>query len=128
MLKDEDKQLTCRQCGKEFIFTKAEQEFYELKGFALPGRCKECRSSKQSHLHNLTCSQCGTDLEKSASVYCATCLSNVRLEFELKTNKTKKATNQAYAKLQNIESEKAELADLVYQKEQKIGRTVHCLG
>jgi len=29
LLKEADIKLTCRQCGNEFILTKAEQEFYD---------------------------------------------------------------------------------------------------
>ncbi len=29
----EDKTLVCKDCGKEFIFTAGEQEFYAEKGF-----------------------------------------------------------------------------------------------
>ena len=120
MVRDGDKNLTCRQCGKEFIFTKAEQEFYMAKGFTLPHRCKECCSTKKDAPYHLVCSQCGTDLEKGTSIYCTACLANVQIEFELKTDKTKKATNEAYAKLRTIESEKTELAELLHQKEQMI--------
>ena len=29
----EDKALVCKECGKEFVFSASEQEFYESKGF-----------------------------------------------------------------------------------------------
>ena len=29
----EDKKITCKDCGEEFIFTVGEQEFYKEKGF-----------------------------------------------------------------------------------------------
>ena len=29
----EDKTLVCRECGKEFVFTASEQQFYADKGF-----------------------------------------------------------------------------------------------
>ncbi|MFA5449711.1 MAG: zinc-ribbon domain-containing protein [Clostridia bacterium] len=39
-----DKKLDCRDCGKEFLFTEREQEFYKEKGFDNdPVRCPECR-------------------------------------------------------------------------------------
>lgn len=28
-----DKKLVCKDCGKEFIFTEREQDFYKEKGF-----------------------------------------------------------------------------------------------
>ena len=42
----EDKTLVCKDCGKEFIFTVGEQEFFKEKGFDNePVRCPECRIS-----------------------------------------------------------------------------------
>lgn len=35
--------IVCKDCGKEFVFTEGEQEFYAQKGFSQPVRCKECR-------------------------------------------------------------------------------------
>ena len=40
----EDKTLVCKECGKEFVFTAGEQEFYAERGFQNePQRCKSCR-------------------------------------------------------------------------------------
>ena len=40
----EDKTLVCKECGKEFVFTAGEQEFYAERGFQNePQRCKACR-------------------------------------------------------------------------------------
>ena len=45
----EDKTLICQDCGKEFIFTVGEQEFYKEKGFNNePKRCKECRDKRKA--------------------------------------------------------------------------------
>ena len=118
MSKNGDIDLTCRQCGREFVFTSAEQEFYELKGFTVPGRCQECRSVKQGQLNHTVCSQCGTELEKGAHIYCTTCLARAHLEYELKTKQSQQAASAAYAKLQASESQKAEFAELIRQKEQ----------
>jgi len=120
VLKDADIKLTCRQCGKEFVFTTAEQEFYELKGFTSPGRCQECRSTKQNQPHHLVCSQCGIALEKGASIYCTACLASTHLEYELKTKQSQQAASAAHAKLQASESQKAELAESLRQTEQLV--------
>ncbi len=46
--KYEDKTLTCKECGKEFVFTASEQEFFASKGFQNePGRCPACRAIKK---------------------------------------------------------------------------------
>jgi DNA-directed RNA polymerase subunit RPC12/RpoP len=38
-----DKHLTCADCGKDFIWTADEQQFYEQRQFQAPKRCRECR-------------------------------------------------------------------------------------
>jgi DNA-directed RNA polymerase subunit RPC12/RpoP len=39
----EDKVLICADCGREFIWTAGEQEFYAERGFQNePKRCPEC--------------------------------------------------------------------------------------
>lgn len=44
----EDKTLSCRDCGNEFVFTSGEQEFYKEKGFENePVRCPDCRRAKK---------------------------------------------------------------------------------
>ncbi len=41
--------LTCRDCGKEFVWTAGEQEFYAEKGFTNPpARCKEDRAKRKA--------------------------------------------------------------------------------
>ena len=45
----EDKTLTCKDCGKEFVWTAGEQEFYASKGFEnAPVRCPECRKARKA--------------------------------------------------------------------------------
>ena len=41
----EDKTLTCKKCGKEWVWSASEQKFFKEKGFFRPSMCKECRSS-----------------------------------------------------------------------------------
>ena len=120
MSKDADISLTCRDCGKQFVFTEGEREFYKRKGFAFPSRCQECRLTKQSQPHHVVCAQCGTELEKEASIYCTTCLEKAHLESELKTKQSQRAASAAYTKLLAAESRKAELEELVRQKEKLI--------
>lgn len=38
-----DYKTKCVQCGKEFIITDEEANFYRRKGLSIPKRCKECR-------------------------------------------------------------------------------------
>lgn len=45
----EDKTLVCKDCGKEFVFTVGEQEFFKEKGFDNdPVRCPECRRARKN--------------------------------------------------------------------------------
>ena len=45
----EDKTLVCKECGKEFVFTAGEQEFYAERGFQNePQRCKSCRDTRKN--------------------------------------------------------------------------------
>lgn len=41
----EDKTLTCKKCGKEWVWSASEQKFFKEKGFFRPSMCKECRAS-----------------------------------------------------------------------------------
>lgn len=47
--KMEDKKIICKDCGKEFVFTVGEQEFYKEKGFDNePVRCYKCRKARKT--------------------------------------------------------------------------------
>lgn len=85
----EDKQIQCKECNSEFVFTEGEQEFYKEKGFENePQRCPSCRQSrKQSRRNNresrqmfsTVCSECGVETEVpfepsgDKPVYCREC-------------------------------------------------------
>ena len=93
----EDKSLTCRDCGCEFVFSASEQEFFAEKGFTNePGRCPECRASRkqqsrggfsrggarpQREMHDATCAACGVETQVpfrpsgDRPVYCRDCFS-----------------------------------------------------
>ena len=44
-----DKTLTCRDCGREFVFTAGEQQFYQSRGLVNePGRCVDCRRARKA--------------------------------------------------------------------------------
>jgi CxxC-x17-CxxC domain-containing protein len=97
----QDKVLTCRDCGKEFLFTAGEQSFYAEKGFQHePTRCRNCRATRKGGsgggggsfgsgsaggdsgnrmLHAAVCSDCGKDTQvpfrptAGKPVYCREC-------------------------------------------------------
>lgn len=44
-----DKTLTCRDCGRQFLFTVGEQDFYASRGFTNePSRCPDCRQARRA--------------------------------------------------------------------------------
>ncbi len=116
----DDKNLTCRQCGSEFVLTKGEQEFYRRKGLTLPSRCPECRSAKQIQPQPLICSQCKTELDKGTSICCTACLATVHLQAELEIRQSQKTADETQSRLRDSESEKANLAEALRQKERVI--------
>ena len=42
-----DKEIECKVCGKKFIFSAGEQEYFYKNGLVDPKRCKSCRDKKQ---------------------------------------------------------------------------------
>ena len=42
-----DKQLVCKDCGNEFVFSEKGQQFFAEKGFSDPIRCKDCRTKRK---------------------------------------------------------------------------------
>ena len=49
----EDKNIICKDCGKEFVFTTGEQEFFKEKGFTNdPVRCPDCRKIRKNQKRN----------------------------------------------------------------------------
>lgn len=91
-----DKNLNCKECGKEFVFTASEQEFYAQKGFTNePVRCPECRSARKSQqrstrggnnfrktdrkMYSVVCDECGQQTtvpfqpSGDKPVYCKDC-------------------------------------------------------
>lgn len=88
----QDKVLVCSDCGKEFVFTAAEQEFYAQKGFENePKRCKDCRvikkqefRSRPREMHTVTCSNCGKETQVpfkpvlDKPVYCDDCFKQLK--------------------------------------------------
>lgn len=48
----QDKTIVCKDCGKEFVFTVGEQEFYKEKEIPNePVRCKECREKRKANFN-----------------------------------------------------------------------------
>ena len=89
----EDKTLQCSDCGNEFIFTAAEQEFFQSKGYTNePKRCPACRQARKAErmgarprqMFPAVCAECGKDTEvpfeprEGRPVYCSECFNKIR--------------------------------------------------
>ena len=87
-----DRTLTCRDCGREFLFTAGEQEFYQSRGLQNePRRCPECRAARRTSegngrsraMHDVICSNCGKQTQVpfvptgARPVYCLDCFQTV---------------------------------------------------
>jgi predicted amidophosphoribosyltransferase len=148
-VRDAGVNLTCRDCGRQFLFTEGEQEFYERMGFNHPSRCRDCRSTKEKQNGHLNCTECGIKLQDGASVYCeqclrslqlahvscsqcgatqgadtlvycATCFKKIQLDTERQIEKYKKAASAAESKLQAAESTNEEMQRALYEAKQRI--------
>ena len=66
----EDKTLVCKECGKEFVFTAGEQEFYAERG--------------PREFFTATCAACGGEArvpfepKSDRPVYCSDCFAKMR--------------------------------------------------
>ena len=80
----EDQNLICEECGKEFIFSAGEQEFYAQKGLQnTPKRCQDCRKARKRKsrrkMHDAVCSQCGAQTKvpfepkEGREIFCKEC-------------------------------------------------------
>jgi CxxC-x17-CxxC domain-containing protein len=94
----QDKTLSCKDCGSDFVFTANEQEFFASKGFTNePGRCPACRAAKKAQnpgrggyqggerqMHHAVCQSCGADTtvpfkpSGDKPVYCRDCYQSRR--------------------------------------------------
>lgn len=87
-----DKTIVCKDCGKEFVFTAGEQEFYAEKGFeSEPSRCKDCRTNHKFSRHHkvimyeIVCSKCGKiesipfEPRHDRPVFCSDCYKEQRI-------------------------------------------------
>lgn len=95
-----EQQLPCADCGTEFPFSAAEQQFYAEKGFQPPKRCRSCRQAAKAgggqsrggagrpaggaargdrQMYDATCASCGVSTQVpfqpsgAKPVYCRDC-------------------------------------------------------
>lgn len=78
-----DKQLSCRDCGREFIFSASEQEFFAEKGFTNePGRCPECRAAKKAQTRNSGGGSYGRPQREMFPAVCSACGKETTVPFQ----------------------------------------------
>ena len=86
-----DKTIVCKDCGREFVFSASEQEFYAEKGFTNePPRCRDCRAARKAsrgqagtrQMFAAVCAECGKECQvpfephNDRPVYCSECFQN----------------------------------------------------
>jgi CxxC-x17-CxxC domain-containing protein len=94
----QDRVLSCRDCGQEFVWTAGEQQFYASKGLENPpGRCPSCRAAARAARQSAgtgrpreffpaVCDRCGVQTQvpflprNDRPVYCSNCFDVVRAE------------------------------------------------
>jgi len=77
-----DKELTCKDCGREFNFSASEQDFYAEKGFTNePGRCPECRAARKNQNRSGGGGYNRAEREMFPAV-CATCGKDTTVPFQ----------------------------------------------
>jgi CxxC-x17-CxxC domain-containing protein len=77
-----DKDLSCKDCGKSYVFSASEQEFFAQKGFKNePSRCPECRSAKKAQGNSHKFGQKRTQREMFPAT-CATCGKTTSVPFQ----------------------------------------------
>ena len=44
----QDKEILCADCGRTFLLTASEQQFFQERGMNEPKRCKDCRQARKA--------------------------------------------------------------------------------
>ncbi len=99
----EDRNLSCVECGSEFVFSADDQQFHSERGYQDPKRCPSCRQARRGggggggggggyggggggyggprEMHDATCASCGSACQvpflprQDRPVYCSDCFS-----------------------------------------------------
>ena len=91
----EDKTLVCKDCGKEFVWTAGEQEFYASRGLANPPQpCKPFPDARKNggarsnsgerQMFDAVCAACGKACKvpfqprEDRPVYCSDCFARMK--------------------------------------------------
>ncbi len=79
----EDKNISCIDCDKDFIWTVGEQKFYSDKGLQNPPkRCKDCKKAKNDRISSIAAAKAaGVKQKIEVAVYCANCKNYTTVPF-----------------------------------------------
>jgi CxxC-x17-CxxC domain-containing protein len=98
----QDRNLTCAECGTTFVFSADDQRYHQEKGYTDPKRCPSCRANRSSRgpssfssggdrgfggprqMHDAVCADCGQKTQVpflprgDKPVYCSNCFNKRR--------------------------------------------------
>ena len=86
----QDVNVKCVTCGREFIFTAKEQEFFHSKGFKEPRHCRECRQQRKRDREKVFAEASGQKYEDDRGTFkvvCANCQRETFVPFKPITGK-----------------------------------------
>jgi len=88
-----DKTIVCQDCGKRFVFTAGEQEFYAERGFqSEPQRCMRCRENRKVARKKpaiTVCPSCGKFIRNASRgnsnhpTYCSECIKKLQAKIKV---------------------------------------------
>lgn len=85
-----DRTVKCATCGRDFLFTAKEQEFFMGKGFKEPRHCRECRQQRKQERDEAISQATGQPLPPGREMFkviCANCQRETCVPFKPITGK-----------------------------------------
>ena len=85
-----DRTVKCATCGRDFLFTTKEQEFFVGKGFKEPRHCRECRQQRKHERDEAIAQATGQPMAPGREMFkviCATCQRETLVPFKPITGK-----------------------------------------
>jgi CxxC-x17-CxxC domain-containing protein len=85
-----DRTVKCATCGRNFLFTAKEQEFFMGKGFKEPRHCRECRQQRKQERDEAIAQATGQPLTSGREMFkviCAQCQRETLVPFKPITGK-----------------------------------------
>ncbi len=89
-METQDRTIKCATCGREFLFTAKEQEFFQNKGFKEPRHCRECRQQRKQEREQAIAQAAGHAYvpgRETFKVVCANCQRETFVPFRPITGK-----------------------------------------